>query len=428
MVTPAQSSFETLLLSGQSSLRFLELVEDNAELAIKLTILDFLRTSMESWENFLRRLTTSIALPNPNSTGLIGYEKDLAHAIEFSSLVRDLCSCVSFLTSSITLDHFSEKSKFSRGWEHLLLELRTSEAVLQSSVQQLLDIARPKFDMAVADSTSSQATSLKRLTIIAVVFLPLSLASSLLAMTQSVQKIGELWFDWLGLWLTMGLVVALVYSVWKSIDHLIERPLAGRIVSESLEAVQRYFFPWLIPFSCVIVASFWIGIMDSFQTVPEALKWGFVAVTGLMILRLLWYISDYLLATFSSRIQNSGGKRLINHLLMNCEIYFNLKRLGGTYKDMSTFLDLFNALYAPDTIDYLDFSGVEWHGLVERILKAAARSKRTKHNIQAENSDFRRIIDAAVQIQNQRVQEVVQEIRSITATDNQVRELLAGII
>lgn len=227
MVTPAQSAFETLLQSDQTSLQLLEHVKGDAEMAIKLIILDSCRSSMELWETFLWRLTTSCALPNPNPIGLIEYEKDLAKVLEFSSVVHNLCTCVSYLTSSIALDHSAEKPEYSKEWDHLILEIQTSEAVLQNSVQQLLDIARPKFDMAVADSTASQATSLKRLTVIAVIFLPLTLASSLLAMTESVKTIGSRWFDWLGLWLTMGFIVALVYSLWKSMDHLTARPIAG---------------------------------------------------------------------------------------------------------------------------------------------------------------------------------------------------------
>ena len=303
MVTPAQSSFETLLRSDQSSLRLLELSEGDAELAIKFIILDSCRASMELWEGFLRKLTTSMTMPNPRSNGLLEYEKDLAHAIEFSSLVRDLGSCISFLTSSIALDHFTDKSRDLRRWDHLLLELRTLEAVLQNSVQQLLDIVKPKFDMAVANSTASQATSLERLTIIAVIFLPLSLASSLLAMTESVQDMGERWFDWLGLWLTMGFVVALVYSLWKSIDHLLARPLVGYMISELLKAVNNFFFPLLVPLFCVIVISFWTGMFDGLQTVPKTLKWGFVAFAGLVALRLLWYI---LRSTF--KIFHTGSK------------------------------------------------------------------------------------------------------------------------
>ena len=306
MVTPAQSSFETLLQSDQSSIRLLELIEGDAELAIKFIILDSCRASMELWEDFLRRLTTSITLPNPRSIGLLEYEKDLAHAIEFSSLVRDLCSCVSFLCSSITLDHFQEKSKDLRRWDHLLLKIRTLEAVLQNSVQQLLDIAKPKFDMAVANSTASQATSLERLTIIAVIFLPLSLASSLLAMTESVQDIGERWFGWLGLWLTMGFVVALVYSLWKSIDHLLARPLAGNMISELLKTLNNFFFPLLVPFFCVIVISFWIGMFDGLQIVPKTLKWGFVAFAGLVALRLLWYILRSIFKVFRTGSKNKA--------------------------------------------------------------------------------------------------------------------------
>ena len=439
MVTPAQSSFETMLQSDQTSLRFLELIEGDAELAIKFIILDFCRSSMALWENFLLKLTTSIALPNGNPISLIGYERDLAHVLEFSALVRDLCSCTSFLTSSIASDHFTEKSASSKGWDHLLLEIRTSEAVLHNSVQQLLDIVKPKFDMAVADSTASQATSLKRLTVIAVIFLPLSLASSLLAMTESVKGIGEHWFDWLGLWLTMGFLVALVYSLWKSIDHLIARPIAGDVILEFLETVRNFLFPWSIPIFCVVVVSFWIGMLHGLYTVPETLKWGFVAVLGLVAIRLLLQILPYIFSLFWYGLRKSRGKRGIYYLLMGREIYLNLKRRKGTtgfdgttgFKaaigDMFIFGQLIVSIAVPDVVS-LPLPGVELHGLVERIFNATARSKRAKRFIRCERELFRQIVEEVDQMQDQRAREIVDEIRSIVGTDTQVQELLAGII
>ena len=284
--------------------------------------------------------------------------------------------------------------------------------------------------MAIADSTASQATSLKRLTIIAIVFQPLSLASLFLAMTQSVQEIGELWFDWLGLWLTMGFVVALVYSVWKSKDHLIARPIAGELISEPLQAVKNFVFPWPIPFFCIIVVSFWIGRLDSLHKVPEALKWGFVALASLVVSRLLWYILPYIFLLLWIGLRKSHGKRPIYYLLMGCEICLNLKRFGGTIWDMITFIQVLICFFGlPDFIGDMYWPRiVELHGLVEKILKAAARSKRTKRFIQDDMAFLRQIVEKADQMEDRKVREMLQEIRSIAATDNQVQELLAGII
>jgi hypothetical protein len=176
--------------------------------------------------------------------------------------------------------------------------------------------------MVVADSNANQANSVKRLTIIAAIFLPLSLASSLLAMTESVQKVGELWFDWMGLWLTMGFIVALVYSLWKWIDHLMAQPITGTIISELLEGSRNFISPWLVPFFCVIVVSFWICMLEGLQTVPEALKWGFVAFAGLVALRLLWFTLYHIYEILSYGFQKWRSKRRIHYLLMGCEFYF----------------------------------------------------------------------------------------------------------
>ena len=260
--------------------------------------------------------------------------------------------------------------------------------------------------MAVADSSASQATSLKRLTIIAVVFLPLSLASSLLAMTESVQAVGEHWFDCLGLWLTMGFVVARVYALWRRIDYLQARPLAGIFISQFLGNLQSLILPWLVPLFCVIVVSSWVPMLDGLQTVLEALKWGFVA------LRLLWCIIRHTYKAFS-------------YLFIGCEFYFRLKRLGGSFEDISIIISTF----APaDAAKSPELSELKLHGLVERILKATARSKHMKRSIRAESAVFRQIRIEAEQREDQRVKEMVQEIRNFPTIDNQVQELLAGII
>ena len=51
-----------------------------------------------------------------------------------------------------------------------------------------------------------------------------------------------------------------------------------------------------------------------------------------------------------------------------------------------------------------------------------------KRFIRAESAVFRQIIEEAEQREDQRVKEMVQEIRNFATIDNQVQELLAGII
>jgi len=433
MVMPAQSSFEDLLQSSQSSLRFMRLTngdtEDNTELAIKLSILDSLRSSMKLWENFLLRLRISMALPRSDSVGLKAYEEDLAQANEFSSLVSNLCACVSFLTSSITLDYFTEQSEQSKQWNHLMLELRNLEGVLQSSAKELVDISRTKFDMAVADSNANQANSVKRLTIIAAIFLPLSLASSLLAMTESVKSIAAHWFDWVALWLAMGFIVALIYSVWVGITNLMARPLTGNIISETWDGLWKFAFPWLIPIFCIIVVSIWIGVFDGLQTTPEALRWGFVAFGGLILLRLLGFILLYSYRIFSYGVRRWHGKRRIYYLLMGAEFLFHLKRIGGDSGDLAVFVAYrFLPVGQPSAFTSLTFEMDQLHGSVERVLNAAARSRLTKRYLQIKIEYFRKVVEEVDSMQDQRPKEVLREIRNIAASNLQVQELLAGII
>ena len=425
MVTPAQSSFETLLHSDHSSLALLKSANKNRELLVKLTILDLLRSSMPLWESFLAGLTGSY--PWPHTKPLAGYERDLTHAIKFSAQIRDLGTCLSFLMTSIKY-HIGENSPMASQWDRLSLELRISDEVLRNLVQRLVDIVRPRFDFAIANSNESQAISLRRLTIIASIFLPLSLASTLMAMTNSVSKLGELWFEWVGLWLTIGFIIATSYLFWKWVDYLKAQPFTGQYLNKSLEVLRSHLLPWLLLFLGIIVASFLVGIFDSLHKVRDALKYGVIAFASLIAIRLIIYCA-FKIGSFG--LGKWHGRRRVSLLLTWCTFYYYLHRTGGTYADVSVVLSFLIPPYQDIIIARNGFEESQLRvvrGCVRRVLRAAARSKRIRKWIQDERDFLRGVLEHAETVEDPRPKEIAHKIRDVAAKDDQIREFLDGIV
>ena len=65
-------------------------------------------------------------------------------------------------------------------------------------------------------------------------------------------------------------------------------------------------------------------------------------------------------------------------LTYRLRVSLDLKRLGETVRGMTIFVRLVLSFLLPNAIESLLLLGVEMYGLVERILKAAVRSKRAK--------------------------------------------------
>jgi hypothetical protein len=71
-------------------------------------------------------------------------------------------------------------------------------------------------------TNESQASSLKRLKLVASVFLPLTMACSLLSMSTRVNGLGPIWWDWIGIVTIPGAVIvagyrtsAFLHGLWR---------------------------------------------------------------------------------------------------------------------------------------------------------------------------------------------------------------------
>lgn len=203
--------FWNIIRSGSSAIN---LFDGNVDLAGRLIMLDLLSASVSCWIDFL----LVVRRKSNRETRLVELDKivpmiaDRDHLSDFSRATRDLSRAVEVTITAIKLiSKFSEDQQLE--FDMLLLR--------QTAALEVLDDIKKDIDQN-ADHTISryqnltnqrQEASLKRLTLVASVFLPLSLACSMLSMTRQVNELGAIWWDWLGIVVIITLVVVSFYKV-----------------------------------------------------------------------------------------------------------------------------------------------------------------------------------------------------------------------
>lgn len=330
-LSPAQRNFEAILLSTHSALRF---STGDPKLTCQLILLDLMRSTFSGWWAFFQKLSLSleVELKLVESVGLLQeFENDVATSSAISTTIRDLVACLSFLIESIQTELEAGSTKNEK---HQSISWKSLAAEVKYLAQELLDMAKDLEDRSnrglssfVANLNQKQANSAKRLTIVASVFLPLTLSASLMAMTTHVNAIGDLWYDWIGLCLVTGTFVLVVYSIWKSVEKATsKRPLRSvRLFINS--TIKGIFRPWGYMLLAVITASFLTGMFYAKRTALDVLKYGVVAVVVLAFLMVMrkvlqgiWGSLGYAI-TFSqvcwNYYRNGGRLKMLKPLFEN---------------------------------------------------------------------------------------------------------------
>ncbi|KAK0712910.1 hypothetical protein B0T26DRAFT_753088 [Lasiosphaeria miniovina] len=190
-----------------------------AQLTCQLVFLDMLRSVSDAWDSFLQRIARRVV-----DESLRLFEEDLETTTQWSLAVRNLDACPAFLLSSVEaalkdLSVSQQRSKESQQrvshWHRFSVASTSLAAEMRSQADDLVQRSNREMAFFVANINEKQASGGGRLTMIAAVFLPLSLSSSLLAMTTPAADAGALRYDWAGLCVVMGVLVLAIYSSWK---------------------------------------------------------------------------------------------------------------------------------------------------------------------------------------------------------------------
>ena len=159
-----------------------------------------------------------------------------------------------------------------------------------------------------------QAQSVKRLTLLAAIFLPLSLASGLLSIGTRTADLGLIRYDYLRISTLLMFLVFIVYQLMRVSDYIqaaqatttakyldqIKKRLPPRIWKKASQLVKFLFkgriqaVEWVIvqhilhySFAILFVASFWVGMFKDIGLGLKILGYGTAAWAGSLILLLL---------------------------------------------------------------------------------------------------------------------------------------------
>jgi hypothetical protein len=221
--TPLASRFWETLRSERSAA---SLFDGNLDIGFRLITLDLLDTVLSCWISFADQILRR-SVWSDHFDASFPLAKTRQHVDDFSKAARDLGQaiegCIEVLQVSTNFDS-GKKVKF----DLRVLEVRHRHKIGQSFMSDVESIAAKSVTQAEASTNQRQEASLKRLTLVASIFLPLTLACSLLSMTNRVNELGALWWDWLGIVITIALVVTTGYRITTA-WHDARRQLRDRL-------------------------------------------------------------------------------------------------------------------------------------------------------------------------------------------------------
>jgi hypothetical protein len=200
------------------------------DLALRLITFDILLAANLAWCNFMHGVRSESSWQTQDfetSTGQSPMLADREYIVDFARACRDLVHAIEAAEEAVELAHSFSPSSLSQ-WRYLKLESKVQRRTLTQMIKDTAD----NVDSFVANATTltqeAQAASLKRLTLVASVFLPLTMACSLLSMNSRANEIGPIWWDWLGIVLIIGVVVIVglrfsAYSLSAERDPVYQR-------------------------------------------------------------------------------------------------------------------------------------------------------------------------------------------------------------
>ena len=203
---------------------------------------------------------------------------------------------------------FSRSSK-RKTLKEIAREIRANLSTARFLADDMRRRHAEKFNTALTKSNEKQTASLKRLTLVASVFLPLTLGATVLAMTTRPSGLGILWYNYFGICLTLGFVVLVLYQgsrfaqdAWKGTAGSEYTRLWASGVRPVVHNIQKghgLFFRmttlYLLALGAVVVTSFLAGMFQDLESSLDVLKYGVGAWGGLIILACLAWIAVRLL-------------------------------------------------------------------------------------------------------------------------------------
>ena len=304
-----------------SDASFMQFFSGNVDVGGRLLFLDLCAAEVTYWLEFLTALRDIDTGKRPQWGHAPELQRilpeDYKRLVVFSRFVRDLLVCQKAAVESLAAA-WAPTTDEERKLRHLLFVERHRQNALDILVRDLDNDAKRQLEELERETNATSEQSLKRLTIMAGLFLPLSLASAILSMTTRVRGLGAILWDWFGLAVVIVTLVLLGYTFtafWnpykfdpgdKYMTRKMDRYIRGiakkaaKVVGEDsdhfLSFVPRTIYKTApILLLLVACACFLTGMFTSVATGARALGYGTAGIAGYVLLALsTWHLLHHI--------------------------------------------------------------------------------------------------------------------------------------
>jgi hypothetical protein len=232
--SPLKDHFHRIVHSDSSSC---SLGRPDTEVAIMLVAIDLLRAAIECWMVHVTLLSRRV-LDMPTDDTRQEPAANFESLQNIRTVPRDLQAAMDlvFDTARGRLEatgHYGSATTL----ESIRLEANAKLQTVKYAVDDLVERFSSYAEMRTAHIHREQTSSIKRLTALASVFLPVSLASGILSMGTRAVDLDLIWFDFFGVSLLLITIAVVVYQTMRLGHILLARWDAS--VAFSYQAARR---------------------------------------------------------------------------------------------------------------------------------------------------------------------------------------------
>lgn len=267
---------------------------------VKVAILECLRQRIflttETWSTWLRR-----------AVDLHGVDLDYEEVRSVTDLLESRQLSLRLETSMEqlvrTMEYVMTSLEIENNWrdepelQHELLDLRHQCECGRAFAKSLRDIRQEDGELRQSAVEIKSAEDSARLTLLAAIFLPLSLSTSLLAMTTRLKDLHVLLYDFVGVAIVLSCLAVVFYWIVRSVRKVSravkERHLIGFTKHPYLVAVARYYDSQVYSFCYIIIAvTFLIGMLHDITAGWATLAYIIAVLAALILSSTLIVIAD----------------------------------------------------------------------------------------------------------------------------------------
>lgn len=177
--------------------------------------------------------------------------------------------------------------------EALKLETDAKLERLQNRVDDLLGTMEARANLASRIQAEDETRSVKRLTALATIFLPLGLATSLLSMGTRLMDLGLLWYDFFTISVTLAFILVFIHASMHIFQWTSEQKPDTWVIFVTgvefliwlLSTLTAQALGWylIIGLGTVIVTTFWIGVTLDTSLGLQVLGYGAAAIVAIRV-------------------------------------------------------------------------------------------------------------------------------------------------